>query len=69
MQVTERGKLVALLMPPGPGQHARERLISSGRLIPTSSPTGRLHASSPVQVANDEASNEDLLDAEREERA
>ena len=36
VEVTERGRLVALLVPPGPARDARERLIADGRLIPSS---------------------------------
>jgi prevent-host-death family protein len=38
VEVTERGQLVALLVPPAPGVTARERLIAGGRLIPASGP-------------------------------
>lgn len=38
VEVTERGKLVAMLVPPDPATTARERLIASGRLIPASRP-------------------------------
>lgn len=69
VEVTERGELIALLVPPGAGQRSRERLIAAGRLIPASSPTERLRSSRPVRVAGGEPSNKDLLDAEREERA
>lgn len=34
VEVTERGELVALLVPPSPGAGARERLIAAGRLLP-----------------------------------
>lgn len=34
VEVTERGKLVALLVPPDPARSSRERLVASGRLIP-----------------------------------
>jgi prevent-host-death family protein len=33
VEVTERGRLVALLVPPQPARAARERLIADGRLI------------------------------------
>jgi len=36
VEVTERGHLVALLVPPDPAQGARERLIADGHLIPSS---------------------------------
>lgn len=38
VEVTERGRLVALLVPPDPEMTARERLISSGQLVPASRP-------------------------------
>jgi prevent-host-death family protein len=36
VEVTERGRLVALLVPPDPGASERERLIASGQLTPAS---------------------------------
>ena len=36
VEVTERGQLVALLVPPDPARSARERLVADGRLIPAS---------------------------------
>jgi antitoxin (DNA-binding transcriptional repressor) of toxin-antitoxin stability system len=38
IQVTERGKLVALVTPPRPGQTALERLIAEGKVIPAKAP-------------------------------
>ncbi len=38
VEVTERGRLVALLVPPSPGASARERLIASGQLTPAARP-------------------------------
>jgi prevent-host-death family protein len=38
VEVTDRGELVALLVPPTPGATARERLIREGRLVPAKSP-------------------------------
>jgi prevent-host-death family protein len=38
VEVTERGRLVALLVPPSPATSARERLIASGQLIPAARP-------------------------------
>ena len=38
VEVTERGQLVALLVPPAPGTTERERLIASGQLVPASRP-------------------------------
>ena len=37
VEVTERGKLVALLTPPTPAVAVREQLIASGRLVPARS--------------------------------
>lgn len=68
VEVTERGKLIALLGPPGGPQSARDRLIAAERLIPAASPTGRLRSPRPVPIATGEPSNQELLDAEREER-
>lgn len=34
VEVTVRGELVALLVPPLPARTARERLIASGQLVP-----------------------------------
>lgn len=68
VEVTERGTLVALLVPPDREQSARARLIAAGRLIPAASPTGRLGSSRPTQVAPGEPTNQQLLDAERQER-
>lgn len=38
VEVTERGQLVALLVPPHPASSARERLVATGRLIPAARP-------------------------------
>jgi prevent-host-death family protein len=37
VEVTDRGHLVALLVPPAPGVSAREELIAGGQLRPASS--------------------------------
>jgi len=34
VEVTERGRLIALLVPPGPACSARDGLVASGRLLP-----------------------------------
>ena len=36
--MTERGQLVALLVPPSPASSARDRLVGSGRLLPARAP-------------------------------
>ena len=38
VEVTERGELVALLVPPHPALNARERLVATGKLSPGSGP-------------------------------
>jgi prevent-host-death family protein len=68
VEVTERGELVALLSPPGGSRSTRDRLVASGRLIPATSPSGRLGSPRPVPIAAGEPTNQELLDAEREER-
>lgn len=68
VEVTDRGSLVALLVPPAPATQARDRLVASGRLIPASNPTGRVRSPHPVRPRPGEPTNQELLDAEREER-
>jgi len=62
VEVTERGRLVALLVPPGRARDARERLIAEGRLIPCSGPL-RL-----PQRATAARTTDAVLDELREER-
>lgn len=68
VEVTERGELVALLVPAPRGDTTRDRLIAARKLIPASAPTGRLRAPRPVPAVASEPTNAELLDAEREER-
>ena len=68
MEVTERGELVALLVSPRRSETVRDRLVAAGRLIPAAGPTGRLRSSRAVPIATGEPTNQELLDAEREER-
>ena len=68
VEVTERGELVALLVPPQRSYSVRDRLIGAGKLIPASSPTGRVRLPRPVPSAPGEPTNQELLDAERAER-
>lgn len=68
VEVTERGILVALLAPPGGPRSNRDRLVAAGRLIPATSPTGRLRSPRPVPIPAGEPTNSELLDAERDER-
>jgi prevent-host-death family protein len=62
VEVTERGRLIALLVPPEPGRNARERLIAEGRLRPG---TGRLTLPHPVEAA---LTSDQILDDLRAER-
>lgn len=68
VEVTERGELVALLSPPGGSRTARDRLVAAGRLIPAGERTGRLRSPRPLPIPVGEPTNQELLDAEREER-
>ncbi|MGZ8744727.1 MAG: type II toxin-antitoxin system Phd/YefM family antitoxin [Nocardioides sp.] len=68
IEVTERGRLVALLTPPGTSRNARDRLVTAGRLVPAANPTGRLRSPRPLPIAAGEPTNQELLDAERTER-
>jgi prevent-host-death family protein len=57
VEVTERGQLIALLVPPNPGQGARERLIADGGLIPSSGvlrPPRRVEAGRASEAVLDE---------------
>jgi prevent-host-death family protein len=38
IEITERGKLVAIVSPPSPAQTALERLIAEGKVRPASAP-------------------------------
>jgi prevent-host-death family protein len=63
VEVTERGQLVALLVPPAPGLTARDRLIASGRLTPASGPLCLPRVAPRCRVASGE-----VLQELREER-
>ena len=61
VEVTERGKLVALLVPPNPAASARAQLIADGRLIPAAAPLrfpSRVAGSSDTQAALDDLRGE-----------
>lgn len=62
VEVTERGTLVALLVPPSPAATARDRLIASGRLL---SSDGRFEFPRRRSAA---VSSESVLRALREDR-
>lgn len=62
VEVTERGRLIALLVPPEPARDARERLIAEGRLSAGSGPL-RL----PQRIGSP-TTTEEVLDDLREDR-
>jgi prevent-host-death family protein len=66
VEVTERGRLVALLVPPNPGTSARERLIASGQLVPAARPF-RLPQRAPASPERPDSGT--VLDDLRDERA
>lgn len=65
IEITERGRLVALLVPPAPGAAARDRLIAEGRLIPS---TANRLLPRPVVLGSEGPSTSDLLTIQREDR-
>ena len=67
VEVTDRGRLVALLVPPSPAQTARERLIAQGRLIPGSG-NGRLPARPLLEPPSGAPPSEDVISEMRDER-
>ena len=64
VEVTERGTLVALLVPPNPVATAVERLIAEGKLLPSES-GGPLRLPTPVRATLDSGA---VLDELREDR-
>lgn len=68
VEVTDRGELVALLVPPQRSQTARERLIAEGRLIPATNPTGRARFGKPIPAKPGQPSSQELLDEMRADR-
>jgi len=62
VEVTERGRLIALIVPPDAARDARERLIADGRLIPAS---GVWRLPRRIKIA---ARTEDVLEDLREDR-
>jgi hypothetical protein len=64
--VTERGVLVALLVPPHPASGVREELVATGRLIPATGPL-RLPRRAPALPGMPDTGA--ILDELREERS
>ncbi|MGH7687150.1 MAG: type II toxin-antitoxin system Phd/YefM family antitoxin [Candidatus Dormibacteria bacterium] len=65
VEVTERGKLVALLVPPSQDGTARDRLVAAGALRPASR---SFRVPVPVRLAPGETTASETLDAQRGER-
>jgi len=65
VEVTERGHLIALLVPPNPNTTALEQLIAEGRVIPGSGPFRLPRA---VAAPPGSPSTGAILDELREER-
>jgi prevent-host-death family protein len=57
VEVTERGRLVAMLVPPQPARAARERLVAAGQLVPAAEPL-RLPRRVKADVSTDDALTE-----------
>jgi prevent-host-death family protein len=65
VEVTDRGELVALLVPPTRGQAALDRLIGAGRVIAAAGP---FELPTPIVLPPGEASASETLRELREER-
>ena len=65
VEVTERGRLIALLVPPNPHTTALEQLIAEGRVIPGSSP---FQFPERVPAPPGSPDSQSVLDELREER-
>ena len=65
VEVTSRGRLVALLVPPRPGDGARDRLVAAGLLQPAARP---FVVPAPLPPLGDGSGTADVLDELREDR-
>jgi antitoxin (DNA-binding transcriptional repressor) of toxin-antitoxin stability system len=65
VEVTERGRLVALLVSPAPAVAARDRLVGTGRLVPA---RGRFRLPARRSLPAGEVTASEALDELREER-
>jgi prevent-host-death family protein len=65
VEVTERGKLVALLISPTPAVAVRDQLVASGRLQPAK---GGFHLPERRPVAPEGTTGSDALEELRQER-
>lgn len=67
-EVTERGELIALLVPPHRSDSGRDRLVAAGLLLPATNPTGRSRAPRSVPRVPGEPSGQEMPDEMRAER-
>ncbi|MHB8318352.1 MAG: type II toxin-antitoxin system Phd/YefM family antitoxin [Acidimicrobiales bacterium] len=65
VEVTERGKLVALLVSPSPAVTMRDRLIASGRLVPAK---GSFRLPKRRRLVHGEATGSEILAELRRDR-
>ncbi len=65
VEVTERGKLIALLVPPSPARTARDRLMELGSLLPA---TQQFLLPEPRPVPKGTTASEALQDLRAERR-
>ena len=65
MAITERGQLVALLVPPQPADTARDQLLASGQLIAATRPFRAPHRVRALAGSSDTAT---VLGVLREDR-
>jgi prevent-host-death family protein len=66
VEVTERGRLIALLVPPDPERTARERLIAAGQIVPA---TRAFQLPDPVAPRPGAPDTRTALDELRDERS
>ncbi|WP_324651637.1 type II toxin-antitoxin system prevent-host-death family antitoxin [Georgenia sp. H159] len=66
VEVTERGRLIAKLVPPEPAETARDQLIAEGRLLPAT--RSRHTLPPPVDLPAEAPSAAEALDDLRAER-
>ena len=65
IEITDRGRLVAVLSPPTPSRTARDRLIAEGQILPAAAP-GQFPP--PVQLTGGGKTTDDILAELREDR-
>ena len=66
IEITERGRLIAIIRPPTSEQSAYERLVAEGKIIPAKQPWGELPK--PVPLKPGMPTPSEILDELREDR-